>query len=158
MTTKSNHLKGNKYALKPRPQRKFTDDEVIAFGEDLLDWVDNQGKDQFMFVDWYYNRHRLFRSEWKTLIQRVCFLPYYEIARKKLTSNIVKNKEIAQSYGNRYLCMYDDELHGFEEDNKDKESERRISEKQHEPTVSLTLSDLVKKGEGEKFIKDISQK
>lgn len=98
-----------------RPPKTYSDKEAKDLGEDLLKWAQStEGKEAMIWVDWYMHKG-MFRSDWKALIQRTEFLPYYEMARQILNKNIVLNKNIAQSYGNRYLSLYDDELNEHEE-------------------------------------------
>lgn len=111
-----------------RPPKLFTAEEVHILGQDLLQWIESEeSKKTIIWVDWYWNKHQMFRSDWKSLIQRPEFLPYYELARQKMASNITFNDKIPQSYGNRYLHKYDDQLQDFEEANRDKEAARKKS-------------------------------
>lgn len=108
-----------------RPGKLFTDEEVVALGKDLLAWLESkEGKNNLMWVDWFYNKHNMFRDDFKSLVQRKEFFPYYEVARQIMAKNIVLNNKIAQSYGNRYLAKYDDELLDHEESIKDRDVKR----------------------------------
>lgn len=119
-----------------RPPELFSDEEVIELGKDLVSWLEGDGKEEFMFEDWYFKKHNMFRSDWKSLIQRLKFLPYYEIARKKITTNMVKNKDIAQSYGNRYLGLYDNDVRDHE---KEIAKEKNEAEKKSDITETAAL-------------------
>jgi hypothetical protein len=114
-----------------RPPKLFTTEETIVLGEDLLRWINQEGSGTLVWVDWYYDLHKMFRDDWKALVQRPEFLPYYEIARKKMTRNITLNDNIPQSYGNRYLNYYDDELLEHEEGIKDRDASRGKDGKQN---------------------------
>lgn len=105
-----------------RPPILYEREELPPLGEDLLEWVDTDGKESLMFVEWYHNKHGMFLQDWKELIQRPDFRPYYDIARRKLASNVVKNKDIPQSYGNRYLGMYDRDVHDYEQEVRELEA------------------------------------
>jgi len=108
-----------------RPPNLFSSEELIDLGKDLLAWMDSsEGKNVIIWVDWYHYRHGMFRTDWKALIQREEFLPYYDLARQKMAQNISLNNKIAQSYGNRYLHRYDDELGADEETARDREAKR----------------------------------
>jgi len=122
-----------------RPPKLFTTEEAIALGEDLLRWVGQEGLGTLVWVDWYYDVHKMFRADWKSLVQRPEFLPYYEIARKKMTRNITLNDNIPQSYGNRYLNYYDDELLSHEEGIKDRDAMRGKDGKQNVNAEQLQL-------------------
>lgn len=122
-----------------RPPKLFTSEEATALGEDLLRWVGQEGLGTLVWVDWYYDMHKMFRDDWKALVQRPEFLPYYEIARKKMTRNITLNDNIPQSYGNRYLNYYDDELLSHEEGIKDRDASRGKEGKQNVNAEQLQL-------------------
>jgi hypothetical protein len=105
-----------------RPPKLFTSEELPSLGEDLLHWVYNEGKENLMFVDWYFVKHGMTLQDWKELTQRPGFREHYEIARRKLAENVVKNKDIPQSYGNRYLGLYDRDVHDYEKEVKTEEA------------------------------------
>lgn len=114
-----------------RPPNLFSREDAEELGKDLLEWIESKdGKETLFWVDWYYNKHKMFREDWKALIQRSEFLPYYNLARQKLTKNIIFNDRIAQSYGNRYLARYDDELLEHEESVRDRDAQRGKEVKQ----------------------------
>lgn len=109
-----------------RPPKLFTREQVEELGKDLLRWVLENPK-EFMWVSWYYNKGML-RGDWEALVQRDEFLGYYETARLFITQNMILNKDVAQSYGNRYLGLYDNSLRDHEESIKDADSKRKASE------------------------------
>ena len=126
-----------------RIPEKCTDDEVVELGKDLLDWLDREGKEEIHFEPWFYGKHKMFRDDWKNLIQRKYFLPYYKIARKKIMGNVIKNKEIPQSYGNRYLNYYNDEMLEHEEGIRDREAKRRLTENKAVPANDAAVETLL---------------
>lgn len=79
----------------------------------------------------------MFRGDWKALIKRTGFVPYYEVARKKISNNLMRSKNIPQSYGNRYLGLYDDEVRDDEESVKDKDAERESKNSKNFSTEDL---------------------
>lgn len=107
-----------------RPPLKIPDKDLDRLGKDLLDWLDGEGKDSIFFQDWYFDKHGLSRSDWKGLIHREGFQPYYEVARIKLSRNIMSG-ELDKSFTHRYLGMYDDNLHSHEEGVRDRDVERK---------------------------------
>lgn len=119
-----------KTKIRGRPGKLVSTEDLHELGKDLLDWLDNPvtGANEIYFVGWYYDRHGLFRDDWKKLTQRDLFRPYYEIALKKMVRNIVKNENLAQSYGNRYLGMYDVDLRAHEKLIKQEEAELKRSQ------------------------------
>lgn len=115
-----------------RPPKLFTSEEAHELGKDLVNWVEsNEGKATLIWVDWYWDKHKMFRPDWKSLIQRPEFLPYYQLARQKLTRNIVLNDNIPQSYGNRYLHLYDDEVFDHEEGIRDRDAIRGTEQRKN---------------------------
>jgi hypothetical protein len=111
-------------ALSGRPPLKIPDEDLDALGHDLLDWLDTVGSNKAFFQDWYFDKHGLTRGDWKSLIQRQGFLPYYEIARLKMTRNLMYG-DLDKGYVHRYLGLYDDQLHDHEEGVKDREAGRK---------------------------------
>lgn len=124
-----------------RPPKLYLNEDLPKMGEDLIKWLENEGRYQFMFEPWYFRIHGMFRKDWKELIQRETFRPYYEIARKIMASNMVMNKDVPQSYGNRYLGLYDDEVHHHEEDIRDKEAARKNLDEDSE-AIKGTVSEM----------------
>jgi hypothetical protein len=95
-----------------RPPKTFSDEKVHELGEDLLQWVRDPegGVGEVFYVNWYYFKHGMIRHDWHKLCERIEFRPYYEVARQIMANNLMKNKDIPQSYGGRYLAVRDDEL------------------------------------------------
>ena len=120
------------------PPKEFSDDQVIEMGKDLVNWLSNEGKESLYFLDWFFKKKGMFRDDWKALIQRKQFLPYYKIARQIMTDNMVRNDKIHHSYGHRYLARYDDEIHEHEEGILDREAERKSKETKEE-NLKLTF-------------------
>lgn len=113
-----------------RNPETFSNEEVHKLGESLLVWLNGAGKGNIQFVRWYFLEHSMTKDDWKNLKKRIEFRPYYELALNFITENIILNKDIAQSYGNRYLCYYDKDLLEFEEELKDRDAQRGKEVKQ----------------------------
>lgn len=120
-----------------RPPELIPDEALDELGRDLLHWLDNDGKDEVFFHPWFYDIKGMFRGDWKALIKRTGFVPYYEVARKKISNNLMRSKNIPQSYGNRYLGLYDDEVRDDEESVKDKDAERESKNSKNFSTEDL---------------------
>lgn len=110
-----------------RPPLVIPDEELDSLGEDLLAWLDDEGCESAFFQDWFFDIKGYSRTDWKGLIKREGFRPYYEIARQKMASNMMKS-DLDKGYVHRYLGKYDDELHEFEEEVKDRDSARKSKE------------------------------
>jgi hypothetical protein len=114
-----------------RPPETISEEEVHALGEDLLIWIAAEGKGCIQFVRWYFGKHNLTVDDWRNLKKRDSFRPYHELAMKLISENVVTNKDIPQSYGNRYLCYYDRDLLEHEEAIKDRDANRGKDEKKN---------------------------
>lgn len=124
--------------LMGRPPNLFSAEQVVELGKDLISWLNSkEGKSNAQWVNWYFLKHDMFREDWHALIKREDFRPYYNCARQLMANNIMLNKDIAQSYGNRYLHRYDDELNDDEEAARDREAIRGKEQKQSINTEQL---------------------
>lgn len=116
-------LPGNKVGVNSttgRPPSLCTDEECEILGKDLVEWIKTQ-REQTHFIEWYYDRHGMFRDDWKALVQRAVFLPFYKVARQLMTAQMMKSK-MHPSYINRYIAMYDDELRDEEKSIRDEKN------------------------------------
>lgn len=107
-----------------RHPEEISHEKLHELGEDLLIWITTEGKGNIQFVRWYFGKHGLSVESWKNLKKREEFRPYHDLAIKLMSENVVLNKDIAQSYGNRYLCYYDKDLMEHEEAIKDRDATR----------------------------------
>lgn len=91
------------------PNCGFTNDELLALGEELLLWMgqmDEAAKEIVHLSEWYSEIRQIPRSQWKSIIQRDCFLPYYERALNWMGVRLLKNKSLPTAYGSRFLGIY----------------------------------------------------
>lgn len=126
-----------------RPPSTISEEKLHELGMDLLKWVATEGKGNIQFVRWYHSKHQLHKLDWKNLKKRESFRPYYDLAVQFMIENIVLNKDIAQSYGNRYLCYYDEDLLEYEEAVKDRDAKRKASENKTLPPNDSAVSTLL---------------
>lgn len=103
-------------------------EELIELGKDLLSWASADVKDELRlrWCEWFSMKHFFVRAQWKHMIEKEEFRPYYEsaqgyLARRWITGNI--NAGIAQ----RYLRIYDPELRESEDKDKDADEQRKAS-------------------------------
>lgn len=99
------------------PNKGFSDIEVISLGKELVQWVKtNLYNPKIVHINQFYIVEKdITPSQWKSLCNdRDCFLPYYEQARVLMATKIMTNKSLSESYGNRYLDMYDHNLRAHE--------------------------------------------
>lgn len=116
MDTRSESLKGNQNAKghgRP-PKEGFSNEEVTAIGERLLNWMKDCEERQYYPVhmsEFYSRVEAIDPKYWRdSLSKRDCFSPYYEKFRCWMVSQIMKNKDLPTGYGSRYLGLYDSEL------------------------------------------------
>lgn len=95
-------------------------EELIALGQDLLAWASEPCEDELRarWCEWYSRKHFFIRAQWKHMIDKAEFRPYYEAAQTYLAQKWIDGT-INQSIAHRYLRIYDPEL---------KESEDRDAE------------------------------
>lgn len=110
--------KGQKLALKQLPAKKFTDEEVVRIGVDLVKWVkDNLGKEGIVHLSQFYVLiEDIDRDEWKNLCDRVLFTPYYKKALDMMAVQTILNSDIPTAYGSRFLAIYSKELRDHEKE------------------------------------------
>ena len=144
-----------------RPPKKYSDEECVTLAKDLISWLQDKegGRLEPVFVEWYGVKHDMFRADWKNLCLRAAFSPYYATARQLMARNIMCNKEIAQSYGNRYLAVYDENLHAHEEHKADLQMLRQIKIKEKEAQVTaLGIKEFVKAVKEGTILEELTQK
>jgi hypothetical protein len=98
-------------------------DELIKLGEDLFLWAstEKQGELRCRWCEWYAKRHFFIRAQWKHMIDKPEFRPYYERAQVYLAQKYLDGT-INPSIAHRYLRIYDPELREQEDkDENDKE-------------------------------------
>lgn len=102
-------------------------EECIILGEDLVKWATEPTKEwRCLFQQWYSLKHSILRKEWKTLIQRAEFMPYYEKAQSSLAVKCV-NGTMKEGFGQRYIRLYDRNL--VEEETEKVKTEAEIRAK-----------------------------
>ena len=112
-----------------RPPTYQSKEEAIQLGKDLVEWIKSEEfKKAVHLSDFYLYKKDLGPKEWEAIIKRDYFRCYYEKALIAMSTQIMKNRDLAQSYGGRFLAMYEKDLHRFEEENRDRESARRSRE------------------------------
>lgn len=126
--------KGNKYALGNkggRPPVMFSKEDLVVLGEELLEWM-KQNDDNNKIVhmsQWYSEIKEINYSVWKSMVQcRDEFLPYYERFRLWMARKTMQNKDLRESYGNRFLAVYAADL---------RETEREISREKISDEIEL---------------------
>jgi hypothetical protein len=96
-----------------------SDEELIELGERLLKWIKDTWKDEkVVHLSQFYIPEGYCRSEWRNIKQRQKFLPYYEKCLDMMGSKLLTNSKLPQSYGNRFLPVYFQEIREIEREIK----------------------------------------
>ena len=97
-------------------------------GKDLIEWASYQEqegeKKRLLFSQWYCNKHKMIRHEWKALIKLPQFAPYYEQAKSLMALKSIDGT-MEKTFGHRYLRLYDQGLKEHEDEDKKNEAEMR---------------------------------
>ena len=106
------HPGGAPRTVSPSPK------ECEMLGKELALWATEETEEfRCLFQQWYSIKKGILRKEWKTLIQRPEFVPYYEIAQAALAKRCIDGT-MKEGFGHRYLRLYDRSLVEEENDNK----------------------------------------
>ena len=136
--------KGNQHAKgKGRPPTVFSDKEVETIGQELVDFLKQRlrDKDPVIHMTEFWSLHKdMHFDDWDLLQKRICFFPYYKQALQLMTLSTQMNKDLATSYGNRFLGLYSAELRQFERDVKKEEIQDEVDIKV-KAGVSVTETD-----------------
>lgn len=102
--------------------------ELIELGKDLLAWAAEKKKGELRarWCEWYSRKHFFIRAQWKHMIEKPEFRPYYESAQTFLADKWIDGT-INQSIAHRYLRIYDPELKEHENIDADEEAARKAS-------------------------------
>lgn len=123
---------GNQYALNNNGGRPRTSvpekEELILLGEDLLSWAAEKKKGELRcrWCEWYSRKHFFIRAQWKHMIEKPEFRPYYEAAQTFLADRWIDGT-INQAIAQRYLRIYDPELRENEDIDSDEKEIRKAN-------------------------------
>jgi hypothetical protein len=103
-------------------------EELIRLGEDLLEWAAEKKKGELRcrWCEWYSRKHFFIREQWKKMIDKEEFRPYYEAAQAYLAEKWIDGT-INQSIAHRYLRIYDPELREHEDSDADQNEVRKAN-------------------------------
>lgn len=103
-------------------------EELIKLGEDLLEWASAKAKGELRcrWCEWYAKKHFFIRKQWKHMIEKEEFRPYYEAAQVFLGEKWIDGT-IHQSIAQRYLRIYDPEVTEQEDKDADDTELRKAS-------------------------------
>lgn len=136
-----------------RPPKVYSDEDVIALGEDLISWIRKKYNEKDMPVhltEWYSLEKDILYPDWDNIRKRKEFLKYYESALDLMVLCTQKNQNLETAYGSRFLGVYSKDLRKHEREVKfeviDHEAQVKAeanNKNQTSPNDCL-LSDLIK--------------
>lgn len=112
-----------------RPRTSIPEkDELIELGKDLLAWASEKKKGELRcrWCEWYAKRHFFIRAQWKHMIEKEEFRPYYEHAQAYLAERWLEGP-IHHSLAHRYIRIYDPELRQEEDIDADADAARKAN-------------------------------
>lgn len=85
-------------------------EECIALGKELVKWATEPTTEwRCLMGQFYCMKKGILRHEWKAILQRKEFLPYYQTAQQALAVKALDGT-MEKSFGHRYIRLYDREL------------------------------------------------
>lgn len=91
-----------------RPRKfSFSEEEMIALGEEMVAYVKKNKKTILHLSEWYTIEKGYTYNEWKNFIQKAEFFPYYEQALKIIGLKYVdKTSNVRDSISQRWQRLY----------------------------------------------------
>jgi len=101
---------------RPRYIEPKSKEECEKLGEELLLWATEPTEEKRTSLGFWYSLEKgILRQDWKALIKREEFRPYYESAQLALARKL-HNDELEKGMAQRYLRLFDRDL--VEEENE----------------------------------------
>jgi hypothetical protein len=95
----------------------FPDDEMIAMGKEMVEYVKKNKKTILHLSEWYTIEKGFTYNQWKSFLQIQVFLPYYEQALKIIGVKYVdKSSNVRDSISQRWLRVYFGDIRESEDD------------------------------------------
>jgi len=114
----------------------FTEEEMIALGEEMVYYVKSYKKTILHLSEWYTIEKGFTYNEWKTFIQRKEFIPYYEQALKIVGLKYVdKNSNVRDGISQRWQRVYFCDLKEQEDRDAEDNEIRKASALKNEAKV-----------------------
>ena len=106
----------------------FSEDEMIALGEEMVEYVKKNKKTILHLCEWYTIEKGYTYNEWKNFIQKAEFFPYYEQALKIVGLKYVdKNTNVRDGISQRWQRVYFRDLKEQEDRDADDNELRKAS-------------------------------
>ena len=135
---------GNKHGVghgRPPEPHNLTKEQLHELGRELLDWAHSEEfKDAVHLDEFAIIKKKLTWKQWKAIFQRDSFREYYETAQKMMSFNLLRNKDMHDAMGNRYLCFYDRQLRDFEKEVKKEDVEIKLKDPSQFANLGVELA------------------
>ena len=132
--------------MRPRTSSPTSIEETIALGEELLIWATEETEEKRVSMNLFYSLKKMIpRKEWKVLIQRPEFLPYYEAAQSALCHKIYSDT-VKEGYGNRLLRLVQRDL--IEEENEQSKFDAELKKVQESTVPKKVIFEVNYKNDG----------
>lgn len=106
----------------------FSPKEMIALGEEMLEYVIKNQKKMLHLSQWYSIEKMFTEKQWETFVDRAEFIPYYEKALKLVGINYLdKNSNVRDGISQRWQRVYFRDLKKFEDIDADEDAVRKAS-------------------------------
>jgi len=121
---------------------------MIALGKEMVDWV-NDNPDTIHLCEWYSLQKHITYNEWKTIIQKKEFIPYYEEAISIIGLKYLKKDSIIRdNIAPRWVRIYFKDLRDSEDNDLDAASARAKNVNDNSALNFTDLCDKIKDGFG----------
>lgn len=106
----------------------FDEDEMIALGKEMVQYVTENHKTILHLSEWYTILKGFTYNQWKTFIQKKEFLPYYEQALKIVGLKYLdKNSNVRDGISQRWQRVYFGDLKESEDEDADADAARKAN-------------------------------
>lgn len=130
----------------------LSEQEMIALGEEMLVWV-KERKDSILHLSEWYTIHKGFTyKQWKTFIQKLEFIPYYEQALKIVGLKYLdKTSNVRDGISQRWQRSYFQDLTEREDQEAKEAIEREKEKSEYEHKLKTESGLTIAPEELEKF-------
>lgn len=122
------------------PNRQFSDEELISYGTEMIDWCEKNRPLHLSF--WYTCEKWITYNHWKSMIQRPVFLPYYERAIRMVSENCLDGT-INAGISHRFIRIYFRDVRDGEDKDLDDKVEREVKKRVKEIEAEYRLKSEV---------------
>ena len=119
----------------------FPPDEMILLGDEMISWI--KENDPFHLSEWYTIEKGFTYSQWKSMIVREEFIPYYEKALK-LVGRKYLNGDVNPSIAQRWQRVYFNDIREREDADLDAAAARsKDNDKKVDPAYEQAFNAML---------------